>query len=140
MRLNPRDTVCGSGRIEKQLLRECFESDLPASVAWRQKEQFSDGVGYSWIDSLKAAAAVQVSDQALANARFRFPYNTPTSKEAYLYRDIFEQLFPLPSAAECVPGGPSVACSSAKAIEWDASLRKMDDPSGRAVGVHQSAY
>ncbi|ACY85458.1 asparagine synthase B [Edwardsiella piscicida] len=140
MRLNPRDKMCGSGRIEKQLLRECFESDLPASVAWRQKEQFSDGVGYSWIDSLKAAAAVQVSDQALANARFRFPYNTPTSKEAYLYRDIFEQLFPLPSAAECVPGGPSVACSSAKAIEWDASLRKMDDPSGRAVGVHQSAY
>ncbi|EKS7793126.1 asparagine synthase B [Edwardsiella piscicida] len=140
MRLNPRDKMCGSGRIEKQLLRECFESDLPASVAWRQKEQFSDGVGYSWIDSLKAAAAVQVSDQALANARFRFPYNTPTSKEAYLYRDIFEQLFPLPSAAECVPGGASVACSSAKAIEWDASLRKMDDPSGRAVGVHQSAY
>ncbi|EKS7766440.1 asparagine synthase B [Edwardsiella piscicida] len=140
MRLNPRDKMCGNGRIEKQLLRECFESDLPASVAWRQKEQFSDGVGYSWIDSLKAAAAVQVSDQALANARFRFPYNTPTSKEAYLYRDIFEQLFPLPSAAECVPGGPSVACSSAKAIEWDASLRKMDDPSGRAVGVHQSAY
>ncbi|AOP43865.2 asparagine synthase B [Edwardsiella piscicida] len=140
MRLNPRDKMCGNGRIEKQLLRECFESDLPASVAWRQKEQFSDGVGYSWIDSLKAAAAVQVSDQALANARFRFPYNTPTSKEAYLYRDIFEQLFPPPSAAECVPGGPSVACSSAKAIEWDASLRKMDDPSGRAVGVHQSAY
>ncbi|AKM47180.1 asparagine synthase B [Edwardsiella anguillarum] len=140
MRLNPRDKMCGDGRIEKQLLRECFESYLPASVAWRQKEQFSDGVGYSWIDSLKAAAAVQVSDQALANARFRFPHNTPTSKEAYLYRDIFEQLFPLPSAAECVPGGPSVACSSAKAIEWDASLRKMDDPSGRAVGVHQSAY
>lgn len=140
MRLNPRDKMCGNGRIEKQLLRECFESYLPASIAWRQKEQFSDGVGYSWIDSLKAAAAAQVSDQTLANARFRFPYNTPTSKEAYLYRDIFEQLFPLPSAAECVPGGPSVACSSAKAIEWDESLRKMDDPSGRAVGVHKSAY
>ncbi|MGY0145376.1 asparagine synthase B [Edwardsiella tarda] len=140
MRLNPRDKVCGNGRIEKQLLRECFESYLPASVAWRQKEQFSDGVGYSWIDSLKAAAEAQISDQALANAHFRFPYNTPTSKEAYLYREIFAQLFPLPSAAECVPGGPSVACSSAKAIEWDASFRRMDDPSGRAVGVHQSAY
>ncbi|STD28608.1 Asparagine synthetase B [glutamine-hydrolyzing] [Edwardsiella tarda] len=140
MRLNPHDKMCGNGRIEKQLLRKCFESYLPASVAWRQKEQFSDGVGYSWIDSLKAAAEAQISDQALANAHFRFPYNTPTSKEAYLYREIFAQLFPLPSAAECVPGGPSVACSSAKAIEWDASFRRMDDPSGRAVGVHQSAY
>lgn len=140
MRLNPHDKMCGNGRIEKQLLRECFESYLPASVVWRQKEQFSDGVGYSWIDSLKAAAEAQISDQALANAHFRFPYNTPTSKEAYLYREIFAQLFPLPSAAECVPGGPSVACSSAKAIEWDASFRRMDDPSGRAVGVHQSAY
>lgn len=140
MRLNPRDKMCGNGRIEKQLLRECFESYLPASVAWRQKEQFSDGVGYSWIDSLKVAAEAQISDQALANAHFRFPYNTPTSKEAYLYREIFAQLFPLPSAAECVPGGPSVACSSAKAIEWDASFRRMDAPSGRAVGVHQSAY
>lgn len=140
MRLNPHDKMCGNGHIEKQLLRECFESYLPASVAWRQKEQFSDGVGYSWIDSLKAAAEAQISDQALANAHFRFPYNTPTSKEAYLYREIFAQLFPLPSAAECVPGGPSVACSSAKAIEWDASFRRMDDPSGRAVGVHQSAY
>lgn len=106
----------------------------------RQKEQFSDGVGYSWIDSLKAVAAEQVDDKQLANAAFRFPYNTPTSKEAYLYREIFEELFPLPSAAECVPGGPSVACSSAKAIEWDESFKKMDDPSGRAVGVHQSAY
>ncbi|WP_370558019.1 asparagine synthase B [Edwardsiella tarda] len=140
MRLNPHDKMCGNGRIEKQLLRECFESYLPASVVWRQKEQFSDGVGYSWIDSLKAAAEAQISDQVLANAHFRFPYNTPTSKEAYLYREIFAQLFPLPSAAECVPGGPSVACSSAKAIEWDASFRRMDDPSGRAVGVHQSAY
>ncbi len=110
------------------------------SIHWRQKEQFSDGVGYSWIDTLKEVAAQQVSDQQLETARFRFPYNTPTSKEAYLYREIFEELFPLPSAAECVPGGPSVACSSAKAIEWDEAFKKMDDPSGRAVGVHQSAY
>ncbi|HHU8941424.1 TPA: asparagine synthase B, partial [Escherichia coli] len=140
MRINPQDKMCGNGKMEKHILRECFEAYLPASVAWRQKEQFSDGVGYSWIDTLKEVAAQQVSDQQLETARFRFPYNTPTSKEAYLYREIFEELFPLPSAAECVPGGPSVACSSAKAIEWDEAFKKMDDPSGRAVGVHQSAY
>ena len=140
MRLNPQDKMCGHGKMEKYILRECFESYLPASVAWRQKEQFSDGVGYSWIDTLKETANQQISDQMLANAHFRFPYNTPNSKEGYLYREIFEELFPVPSAAECVPGGPSVACSSAKAIEWDESFKKMDDPSGRAVGVHQSAY
>ena len=140
MRINPKDKMCGNGKMEKYILRECFESYLPASVAWRQKEQFSDGVGYSWIDTLKETANQQISDQMLANAHFRFPYNTPNSKEGYLYREIFEELFPVPSAAECVPGGPSVACSSAKAIEWDESFKKMDDPSGRAVGVHQSAY
>ncbi|GKX62097.1 asparagine synthetase B [glutamine-hydrolyzing] [Pragia fontium] len=140
MRINPKDKMCGNGKMEKHIIRECFESYLPASVAWRQKEQFSDGVGYSWIDSLKEVANNQINAQQLENAKFRFPYNTPTSKEAYLYREIFEELFPLPSAAECVPGGPSVACSSAKAIEWDESFKKMDDPSGRAVGVHQSAY
>ncbi|WP_213992812.1 asparagine synthase B [Sodalis sp. dw_96] len=140
MRLNPQDKMCGHGKIEKHVLRECFASYLPESIAWRQKEQFSDGVGYSWIDTLKEVAAAQITDQQLANAHFRFPYNTPTSKEAYFYREIFEELFPLPSAAECVPGGPSVACSSAKAIEWDESFKNMDDPSGRAVGVHQSAY
>ncbi|WP_168404962.1 asparagine synthase B [Erwinia amylovora] len=141
MRINPQDKMCGSnGKMEKHILRQCFASYLPESVAWRQKEQFSDGVGYSWIDTLKEMAAAQVSDQQLETARFRFPYNTPTSKEAYLYRAIFAELFPLPSAAECVPGGPSVACSSAKAIEWDEAFKNMDDPSGRAVGVHQSAY
>lgn len=141
MRINPQDKMCGSnGKMEKHILRECFESYLPASVAWRQKEQFSDGVGYSWIDTLKEVAAEQISDQQLQTAHFRFAHNTPTSKEAYLYREIFEELFPLPSAAECVPGGPSVACSSAKAIEWDEAFKNMDDPSGRAVGVHQSAY
>ncbi|MFT4466197.1 MAG: asparagine synthase B [Sodalis sp. (in: enterobacteria)] len=140
MRINPQDKMCGNGKIEKHVLRECFADYLPESVAWRQKEQFSDGVGYSWIDSLKAIAAEQISDRQLANAHFRFPYNTATSKEGYLYREMFEALFPLPSAAECVPGGPSVACSSAKAIEWDESFKKMDDPSGRAVGVHASAY
>ena len=141
MRINPADKLCGSnGKMEKHILRECFSSYLPESVTWRQKEQFSDGVGYSWIDSLKVVAAQQVSDQQLKTAHFRFPYNTPGSKEAYLYREIFEELFPVPSAAECVPGGPSVACSSAKAIEWDEAFKNMDDPSGRAVGVHQSAY
>ncbi|CAK8736485.1 Asparagine synthetase B [glutamine-hydrolyzing] [Sodalis praecaptivus] len=140
MRINPQDKMCGNGKIEKHVLRECFADYLPESVAWRQKEQFSDGVGYSWIDSLKVIAAEQISDRQLANAHFRFPYNTPTSKEGYLYREMFEALFPLPSTAECVPGGPSVACSSAKAIEWDESFKKMDDPSGRTVGVHASAY
>jgi asparagine synthase (glutamine-hydrolysing) len=142
MRLNPKDKMCGAnGKIEKQIVREAFESYLPASVVWRQKEQFSDGVGYSWIDTLKEIAAEKVTDQQLANAHFRFPYNTPTSKEAYMYREIFEELFPLPSAAECVPGGPSVACSSAKAIEWDEAFKHLDDPSGRAaVGVHNQAY
>ena len=141
MRINPADKMCGqNGKMEKHILRECFSSYLPESVAWRQKEQFSDGVGYSWIDSLKEVAARQVTDQQLATASYRFPYNTPASKEAYLYREIFESLFPVASAAECVPGGPSVACSSAKAIEWDEAFKTMDDPSGRAVGVHQSAY
>lgn len=141
MRINPTDKMCGqNGKMEKHILRECFSSYLPESVAWRQKEQFSDGVGYSWIDSLKEVAAQQVTDQQLATASYRFPYNTPASKEAYLYREIFESLFPVASAAECVPGGPSVACSSAKAIEWDEAFKTMDDPSGRAVGVHQSAY
>lgn len=141
MRLNPKDKMCGNGKIEKYIIREAFESYLSASVVWRQKEQFSDGVGYSWIDTLKEVAEQKITDQQLDNAKFRFPYNTPASKEAYMYREIFEELFPLPSAAECVPGGPTVACSTAKAIEWDESFKNLNDPSGRAaVGVHNSAY
>jgi len=140
MRINPQDKMCVNGKIEKQVLRESFSSYLPASVAWRQKEQFSDGVGYSWIDSLKEIAEKQISDQDLAQAAVSFPYNPPSSKEGYWYRTIFAELFPLESAAECVPGGPSVACSSATAIEWDESFKNKDDPSGRTVGVHQSAY
>lgn len=141
MRINPKDKMCGHGKMEKHILRENFESYLPASVVWRQKEQFSDGVGYSWIDTLKEIAEQKVSDQQLANAKFRFPYNTPASKEAYMYREIFDELFPLESAAECVPGGPTVACSTAKAIEWDESFKNLNDPSGRAaVGVHHDAY
>ncbi|MFQ1019585.1 asparagine synthase B [Gilliamella sp. CG13] len=142
MRLNPKDKMCGSnGKMEKHIVREAFESYLPASVVWRQKEQFSDGVGYSWIDTLKEIAESKITDQQLENAKFRFPYNTPTSKEAYMYREIFDELFPVESAAHCVPGGPTVACSTAKAIEWDESFKNLNDPSGRAaVGVHNDAY
>ncbi|MEZ9349717.1 asparagine synthase B [Vibrio splendidus] len=141
MRLNPEDKMCGNGKMEKHILRECFEDYLPDSIAWRQKEQFSDGVGYDWIDTLKATAEEKVTDQQMEAAKFRFPYNTPTTKEGYAYREIFEELFPLESAAECVPGGPSVACSSAKAIEWDESFKNCVDPSGRAIqAVHNDAY
>jgi asparagine synthase (glutamine-hydrolysing) len=127
--------------MEKQLLREAFADVLPASVAWRQKEQFSDGVGYGWIDSLRSFAETQVSDRELANARYRFPYSPPATKEAYLYRILFAEHFSLESCAECVPGGPSVACSTPEALAWDASLAAVTDPSGRAVrGVHQQAY
>ncbi|GGK27298.1 asparagine synthase B [Aliivibrio fischeri] len=124
MRLNPQDKMCGNGKMEKHILRECFEHYLPEAIAWRQKEQFSDGVGYSWIDTLRETAEAKVTDQQMESAKFRFPYNTPTTKEAYVYREIFEELFPLEDAAKCVPGGPSVACSSAKAIEWDESFQK----------------
>lgn len=143
MSLNPEVKLSGKqrGRIEKQFLREAFAGYLPDSVLWRQKEQFSDGVGYSWIDSLKAHAAQQVSDAQMESAKFRFPYNTPVSKEAYFYRELFERHYPQAWAAECVPGGPSVACSTAAALEWDASLKNILDPSGRAVqAVHESAY
>jgi asparagine synthase (glutamine-hydrolysing) len=143
MSLNPEVKLSGKqrGRIEKQFLREAFAGYLPDKILWRQKEQFSDGVGYSWIDSLKAHAAALVSDAQMESARFRFPYHTPVSKEAYFYRELFERHYPQAWAAECVPGGPSVACSTAAALEWDASLKNIVDPSGRAVqAVHESAY
>ncbi len=143
MSLNPEVKLSGKqrGRIEKQFLREAFAGYLPDRILWRQKEQFSDGVGYSWIDSLKAHAAAQVSDAQMESAKFRFPYNTPVSKEAYFYRELFERHYPQAWAAECVPGGPSVACSTAAALEWDASLKNIVDPSGRAVqAVHESSY
>lgn len=141
MRLNPEDKMCGNGKMEKHILRECFEDHLPHNIAWRQKEQFSDGVGYGWIDTLKEVSEETISDQQMETVQYRFPYNTPTTKEGYMYREIFEQLFPLESAARCVPGGPSVACSSAKAVEWDESFKNCVDPSGRAVQtVHNDAY
>ncbi|SEL07676.1 asparagine synthase (glutamine-hydrolysing) [Colwellia chukchiensis] len=141
MRINPADKMCGNGKMEKAILRSSFEGYLPKEILWRQKEQFSDGVGYSWIDGLKAHIESQVSDQQLANAAFKFPVNTPDTKEAYFYRCIFEQHFPLPSAAECVPGGKSVACSTPEALAWDESFANMADPSGRAVqSVHHDSY
>jgi asparagine synthase (glutamine-hydrolysing) len=141
MGVDPAAKMAGPGRMEKHLLREAFADALPAPIAWRQKEQFSDGVGYGWIDSLRAHTEAQVSDRELAGARFRFPHNTPATKEAYFYRSLFAEHFPLDACAECVPGGPSVACSTPEALAWDASLAAVTDPSGRAVrGVHVSAY
>lgn len=127
-------------RMEKGVLRAAFDGYLPDSILWRQKEQFSDGVGYGWIDGLKAHAEQQVSDRELAAADKRFPVNPPQTKEAYYYRSLFERFYPSPAAAETVPGGKSIACSSPAAIAWDASFAKMADPSGRAVaGVHNEA-
>jgi asparagine synthase (glutamine-hydrolysing) len=141
MGIDPAAKLAGNGRIEKRVLREAFADLLPSAIAWRQKEQFSDGVGYGWIDALRAHAAMQVSERQMAAAAYRFPHNTPGTAEAYLYRAMFAQHFPLESCAECVPGGPSVACSTPEALAWDASLTAITDPSGRAVrGVHAAAY
>ncbi|MBS1748459.1 MAG: asparagine synthase B [Bacteroidetes bacterium] len=141
MRLNPEDKMAKNGRIEKWILRKAFEDYLPESIAWRQKEQFSDGVGYSWIDTLKAVAAEKVSDEQLANAKYRFAINPPMSKEEYHYRSIFSEHFPSDAAAACVPSVPSVACSTPEALAWDKSFQNLNDPSGRAVAnVHNMAY
>ncbi|MCG7535939.1 asparagine synthase B [Pseudoalteromonas sp. OOF1S-7] len=140
MRTNPEYKMCKKGRIEKHIIREAFDGYLPDDVLWRQKEQFSDGVGYSWIDSLKEYVDEKVSDQELASAGYRFPINTPDSKEAYYYRCIFESHFPGDAAAKCVPHGKSVACSTPEALAWDASFEQNADPSGRAANVHSHAY
>lgn len=140
MRMDAQSKMAGGGRIEKAILREAFEGYLPDSILWRQKEQFSDGVGYGWIDGLKAHAQAQISDRVFAAATSRFPVNPPQTKEGYLYRHIFEQYFPSAACAETVPGGKSIACSSPAAIAWDAAFANAADPSGRAVaGVHQAA-
>ena len=140
MRVPARHKMVAKGGIEKHILRDAFRGQLPDEILWRQKEQFSDGVGYSWIDSLKAFAGHRVSDRDMSEAAERFPVGTPLTKESYLYRSIFEELFPHPSAAACVPSGPSVACSSPAAIAWDPSFAANADPSGRAVkGVHKNA-
>lgn len=141
MTLNPDSKVINNGRMEKQILREIFSDYLPEKIVWRQKEQFSDGVGYNWIDSLKEVATKEISDQMMETASFKFPVNTPQTKEAYYFRRIFEEHFPGDEAASCVPGGPSVACSTPNALEWDKALQKVIDPSGRAVqNVHKDSY
>ena len=141
MRINPEDKMINGERMEKWVIRKAFEQYLPESVAWRQKEQFSDGVGYSWIDTLKEVVDQEVSDEQLANAKYKFPIQTPTSKEEFYYRSIFASHFPSDTAALCVPQEASVACSTKIALEWDESFRNMNDPSGRAVAnVHEEAY
>ncbi|MCO7224570.1 asparagine synthase B [Pleionea sp. CnH1-48] len=141
MNLNPEAKMITEGKMEKHILREAFVDLLPEEILWRQKEQFSDGVGYSWIDTLKAYAEEQVSDEQLKNAQYRFPLNTPETKEAYFYREIFHHHFPSQSAAATVPGGKSVACSTPEALAWDQSLNQCIDPSGRAVAsVHEDSY
>ena len=141
MTQNPDAKMITKDRMEKHILREAFSDMLPESVAWRQKEQFSDGVGYSWIDELKAHAETVVTDQQLENAQFKFSHNTPDSKEGYLFRTIFEQHFPNDTAAQCVPGGKSVACSTPEALAWDESFQNMNEPSGRAIAaVHNDSY
>lgn len=141
MRLNPEDKMCSGSKIEKYILRKAFEDYLPDSVAWRQKEQFSDGVGYNWIDTLRATAEKKITDKQMEHAAERFPINPPMSKEEYWYRTLFEEHFPSASAAHTVPSVPSVACSTAVALEWDASFKNKIDPSGRAVkAIHNNAY
>lgn len=141
MNIEPELKMCPGETIEKKVVREAFSDMLPAEVAWRQKEQFSDGVGYSWIDTLKQITASAVSDEQMAHATERFPINPPQNKEEYFYRSIFAEHFPSDSAARSVPSIPSVACSTAEALAWDASFKNMNDPSGRAVkGVHEKAY
>ena len=140
MGMDARHKMAGHGRIEKAVLREAFQGALPDSILWRQKEQFSDGVGYGWIDGLKAHAEQAVSDREFAAASTRFPHNPPATKEAYFYRRIFEQHFPGEACAATVPGGKSIACSSPAALAWDPAFATAADPSGRAVrGVHQQA-
>jgi asparagine synthase (glutamine-hydrolysing) len=141
MRFNPEEKMAKNGRMEKWPLRKAFEDQIPESIAWRQKEQFSDGVGYGWIDTLKKVASEIVSDEMMKNAKFRFPINTPMSKEEYHYRTIFSEHFPSDEAAKCVPSVPSIACSTAEALAWDASFQNNADPSGRAVkNVHVQGY
>ncbi|MEP0213371.1 MAG: asparagine synthase B [Cellulophaga sp.] len=141
MRINPKDKMINGERMEKWVVRKAFEDMIPESVAWRQKEQFSDGVGYSWIDTLKELVEKEITDEQIENAAFRFPINTPLNKEEYYYRTIFEGHFPSDAAALSVPQEASVACSTATALEWDEAFKNMNDPSGRAIAnVHDEAY
>jgi asparagine synthase (glutamine-hydrolysing) len=133
--------MAGNGKMEKWILRKAFEDYLPESVTWRQKEQFSDGVGYNWIDTLKALTTEQVTDEQMAKVTETYPIHPPMNKEEYYYRTIYHDFFPSDTAAECVPSVPSVACSTPIALEWDASFKNMNDPSGRSVkSVHEDGY
>jgi asparagine synthase (glutamine-hydrolysing) len=145
MTQNPIDKMSskipGKERIEKWILREAFKDYLPPEIAWRQKEQFSDGVGYNWIDTLRKMTSEKVTDQQFATAKHRFPINTPMNKEEYYYRSLYAGFFPSEAAARCVPHEASVACSTQTALEWDIAFKQMNEPSGRAVaGVHDQAY
>jgi asparagine synthase (glutamine-hydrolysing) len=141
MRINPKDKMITPERMEKWVLRKAFEDELPESVAWRQKEQFSDGVGYNWIDSLKELVESSVTDAQMEQVNHRFPAQPPRTKEEYFYRSIFEEHFPSQAAALTVPSVPSIACSTPTALAWDASFQNMNEPSGRAIGsVHMDAY
>ena len=141
MRINPKDKLINSERMEKWVVRKAFEDYLPESVAWRQKEQFSDGVGYNWIDTLKEVVEAAVTDEQMENAHFRYPLQTPQNKEEFHYRTIFEEHFPSDAAAMSVPSVPSVACSTPIALEWDEAFKNQNDPSGRAIAkVHDDAY
>ena len=141
MRINPKDKMINSEKMEKWVLRKSFEQYLPESVAWRQKEKFSDGVGYDWIDSLKDLVNEKVTDDMFKNAKFTFPFQTPMSKEEYYYRSIFEEHYPSETSATTVPSVPSVACSTPIALEWDKTFKNLNDPSGRSVSnVHNDSY
>ena len=141
MSLNPNDKMINSERIEKWILRKAFEEYLPPEILWRQKEQFSDGVGYSWIDSIKEYVEKNISNQQMKDAKIKFPIQTPTSKEEYYYRTLFSNHFPSNTAAMSVPQEPSVACSTKIALEWDEAFKSLNEPSGRAISkVHKDAY
>ncbi|MGL1893550.1 MAG: asparagine synthase B [Spirochaetaceae bacterium] len=141
MRQNPKDKMPSKDRMEKYILREAFEDYVPKEVAWRQKEQFSDGVGYSWIDGLKDKAEVEISDDDLKNAKFKYPISTPRTKEELMYRNIFVELFPADDSAKCIPFEESIACSTAIVFEWDQALKEIADPSGRSVkSIHDQSY
>jgi len=140
MSINPQDKMINGERMEKWVLRKAFEDLLPEEIVWRQKEQFSDGVGYSWIDTLKELVEQEVSDKMLKTAKEKYSINPPMNKEEYYYRTIFENHFPSEAAALSVPSVPSVACSSPAALLWDSSFQGMNDPSGRAINTHKKSY
>ena len=140
MSVNPSDKMISEDKMEKWILRKAFEDLLPNEIAWRQKEQFSDGVGYNWIDKLKELVNDKVSDDLFEKTKEKFSINPPLNKEEFYYRSIFKSLFPSDTAAMSVPSEPSVACSSKAALEWDASFLGKNDPSGRAINNHENHY